>query len=153
MDTIKALLRKHREVIAYLIIGVMTTLVNWVLFLLLTRALLVVDDAANIAAVVLAVIFAYVTNKLFVFRSHCPTKKDFFREMLSFFTARALAALVEIGGYSLTKLALLWLFSNIPVIADHYDLLSKGFISVFVIALNYILSKLFVFRKKKGAGS
>ena len=69
MKKIKELLLKYKEVIMYLIFGVATTLVNWIVYSLLMKTSVVNMTVSNAIAWFTAVVFAYITNKLFVFES------------------------------------------------------------------------------------
>ncbi|MGN0347093.1 MAG: GNAT family N-acetyltransferase [Lachnospiraceae bacterium] len=136
---------KKQEVWDYLIFGGLTTLVNWVAYLLASRAFLVnflADDinkkVSNVIAWVVAVIFAYWTNRKFVFHSEVVDGKGVAKEFFSFVGARVFSFLVE---QFLFMLMLDLLHSN--------DLVAKLVIGIVVIILNYIFSKLWIFQKKK----
>ena len=125
------------ELIRYGIIGVLTTFVNFFIFYLLNTLLLFDPNISNILSVISSVIFAYITNKLFVFRSHCSNFRALLREALSFFSARAVTMLIEVGGVFLATLFF------------HFDaMISKIIINIVVLILNYVFSKCFVFQKE-----
>jgi len=149
LDAIKALLQKYREILAYLIVGGLTTAVEWVVYLPITRVAHVPVFPSQVISVIAAVLFAYAANKIVVFRSHCPTRKAFFKEMASFFGSRAVTIFLQIGGFWLCEEIILPRYADNPLILEYGDIFIKGFISVAVIILNYIFSKLFVFRNKK----
>lgn len=130
-----------REMISYLIFGVLTTLVNLVIFKLCTSVLHIYYITANVIAWILAVIFAYVTNKLFVFNSKSWALKVVVREIISFGSARLLSLLFETGFIALC----------VEVLKLPKDP-SKLAASVFVIIINYAASKLFIFKKKDQGG-
>ncbi len=135
MDKIKALFIKYREVISYLFFGGLTTVVNYAAYLL-TAPFFNTTTIPTAIAWVLAVIFAYVTNRIFVFHSQARGAKALLREILSFFGARVLSGIVDVG--------IMWVF------ADHLgfnDKLMKLASNVFVVIFNYIASKLIIFRK------
>ena len=135
MDKIKALFIKYREVISYLFFGGLTTVVNYAAYLL-TAPFFNTTTIPTAIAWVLAVIFAYVTNRIFVFHSQARGAKVLLREILSFFGARVLSGIVDVG--------IMWVF------ADHLgfnDKLMKLASNVFVVIFNYIASKLIIFRK------
>ena len=135
MDKLKALFIKYREVISYLFFGVLTTVVNYAVYLL-TAPFFNTTTIPTAIAWVLAVIFAYVTNRIFVFHSQAKGAKALLREILSFFGARVLSGIVDVG--------IMWVF------ADHLgfnDKLMKLASNVFVVIFNYIASKLIIFRK------
>lgn len=130
-----------REMISYLIFGVLTTLVNLVIFKLCTSVLHIYYITANVIAWILAVIFAYVTNKLFVFNSKSWALKVVVHEIISFGSARLLSLLFETGFIALC----------VEVLKLPKDP-SKLVASVFVIIINYVASKLFIFKKKDQGG-
>jgi len=167
-STLSASEKKTREIILYFIFGGLTTLVNLVSFIgfdklfgmyevPLTIAALRFDllDALNTTiAWILAVLFAYLTNRAFVFCSKGP----FFREMIGFFSSRILTLIVfEIGFLQLGIIIVeqfLMQSKDTPIFAIGsftvtYLYIVKIGIAVFVVIGNYILSKLFVFRQKK----
>lgn len=141
---ITELLKKYKEIIMYLFFGVTTTLVNWVVYAPLVNVLDVNVNVANFAAWFVAVVYAYITNKLFVFESKSWKASFLVREILSFFGARAASGVFEtfLPGI-LMALGLNQTFFEIE------GGIAKIVVSVLVIVLNYIFSKLFVFRKKK----
>lgn len=128
----------NREMISYLIFGVLTTVVNLVVFQLCDAVLGIYYIAANVIAWIIAVIFAYVTNKLFVFDSKSWELKLVVREVISFGSARILSLLFETGFIALTVEVM-----GMP------KFISKIIASIFVVIINYIASKLFIFKKKK----
>ena len=141
---ITELLKKYKEIIMYLFFGVTTTLVNWVVYTPLVNVLDVNATVANGAAWFVAVVYAYITNKLFVFESKSWKASFLVREILSFFGARVASGIFEIFlPEILMKLGLNQTFFGIE------GGIAKIVVSVLVIVLNYIFSKLFVFRKKK----
>ena len=141
---ITELLKKYKEIIMYLFFGVTTTLVNWVVYTPLVNVLDAHTFVANGAAWFVAVVYAYITNKLFVFESKSWKASVLAYEILSFFGARAASGVFETFlPEILMKLGLNQTFFGIE------GGIAKIVVSVLVIVLNYIFSKLFVFRKKK----
>lgn len=130
IDFIKKMMKKYSELIRYGIFGVLTVIVNTVLYLSLS---LITDDLiANSIAFVLSVLFAYWTNCRFVFRDKI-TPKNF----IQFFGMRIGTILIDDGGMWL----LLWW---------NWDkLLAKCIVNIIIIILNYIFSKFLIFAKKK----
>ena len=126
-----------REMISYLIFGVLTTLVNLVVFQLCDAVLGIYYIAANVIAWIIAVIFAYVTNKLFVFDSKSWELKLVVKEVFSFGSARILSLLFETGFIALTV-----------EVMEMPKFISKIIASIFVVIINYVASKLFIFKKK-----
>lgn len=126
-----------REMISYLIFGVLTTVVNFIFYWLASDVLGIYYIAANVIAWIIAVIFAYITNKLFVFESRSWEPSLVAKELVSFGTARVLSLLFETGFLALTVEIL-----HVP------ELIAKVIASVFVVIINYVASKLFIFKKK-----
>lgn len=127
-----------REVISYLVFGVLTTLVNFVFYWLFTEVLGIYYLTSNVIAWIFAVIFAYITNKLFVFGSKSWELSIVVKEVLSFGAARILSLLFETGFLTLTV-----------EIFKFPKLIAKIIAAVFVVIINYVASKLFIFKKKK----
>jgi putative flippase GtrA len=128
---------KYREILLYLIFGVLTTVVNYVAYLLLTRAVALPLIAANVLAWVLAVAFAYATNRRWVFESKTKGSAAL-KEAAAFVAARIFSGVVDTA---CMVLLVEWLHL--------YDMLAKILVNVLVIAINYILSKVIIFRKKR----
>ncbi|MCC0660873.1 GtrA family protein [Clostridioides sp. ZZV14-6154] len=128
--------KKHKETILYLFFGAFTTLVNIVSYLFFTRIISFNFMVANALAWILAVLFAYVTNKFFVFESKKVEIKFLFKEFLSFVSFRLLSGIIEmVIMYVMIDL----LFVN--------DIIVKVFTNVVVIVLNYLFSKMIIFKK------
>ena len=135
---IKKMLTKYREQIAYLFFGGLTTLISWGLYTLLYYVLFnqSLNVLSNIITEIVAITFAYVTNKLFVFRSKTQEKRDFLKEILSFFALRAVSFFVNLGA--------MWLLVDVLFFEAW---ICKIVVNVVVIILNYLFSKLFIFNK------
>lgn len=127
---------KYREVLLYLVFGGLTTLVNIVVFFVL-RLFDLEIYISNLVAWIVSVLFAFVTNKLFVFDSHSKDKKNSIRELVSFFGFRIVSL-----GVDMAAMYLLLQVLNV------YEVISKIVANIIVIILNYIFSKLFIFKKK-----
>ena len=169
MEKIKKLFEKHREIILYLIFGVLTTVVGWAVYFAVLWALkavmgLPVDDtssgkyiaaytAAQIIQWVAAVLFAFFTNRKWVFTdadknvsvpiqlvkfSAGRVLTFFIDYLVTLFGAMALAALIP----AMTRFAFLGKEWNLAEIG------AKVLAAVIVIICNYIFSKIFVFKKK-----
>lgn len=140
MKKIYSIYKKYEEVINYLIIGVLTTVVSLTTYYLCVFTILDPNNAielqiANIISWICSVIFAYITNRVFVFKS--KTKK-IIKEIISFVSSRLLTLLLDMG--------IMFLMVTLMGINDK---LSKLVVQVIVIVLNYVLSKIFVFKTKK----
>lgn len=153
MQKIKGLLKKYKELILYVLFGGLTTLVNFVVLKLCNMAF--GEDiylVSNVIAWLASVIFAYVTNKLFVFEVRSWAPKILVREIVSFAGARVLSLGIEEAG--------LWLLVDICAMDKltwsvlSFDIggimIAKLILAVVVVILNYIFSKLFIFKKNRG---
>lgn len=137
LEKIKAFLRQHYDKIVYLVFGVLTTVVNYIVYLPCHNVLGISAARSNVIAWAVAVIFAYLTNKPFVFRSHDWSAKTVLPELVKFVGTR-------IGSGSLETLIL---FLSVDLLGWNGNLW-KLITSVIVVVLNYVGSKLLVFRKK-----
>ena len=126
-----------KEVILYVVFGVLTTLVNWGVFYILNSPCKMNDNLANIIAIIMAVLFAYFTNKDWVFHSEAENFKERLSEFGKFMAGRAFTMILEFG------LDAILFKTAIP------KMITKVAITVIVIVLNYFLSKFFAFSKKK----
>lgn len=136
MEKIRELCKKYRELISYLIFGVLTTVVNYVVYLIAAPFFSTATIPTAIAWI-FAVVFAYVTNRKYVFHSKATGAAALAAEIGSFFGARLLSGLLDVG--------FMW------VTADKLglnDKIMKLVANVFVVVFNYIASKLVIFRKK-----
>ena len=136
MEALKSLLKKYRDVIVYLVFGVLTTAVNYIIYLPCYNLLELSGSVSNAIAWVGAVAFAYVTNKPFVFQSHDWSAKTVIPELGKFLGCRIGSGVLETVIIFLT---VDWLGWNGNVM--------KLLTSVLVVVLNYIGSKLLVFKK------
>lgn len=138
MSKILDLIKKYEEIIRYLIIGVLTTFVSLIVYYICTLTFLNPDNAlqlqlANIISWIISVVFAYITNRTFVFKSK---SKDIVKEVCSFTGSRVVTLLLD--------MAIMFIFVTT---LKFNDKLFKLVSQVFVIIANYIFSKLFVFKK------
>ena len=127
----------NTELVSYLFVGVATTVVNYVVYYLATRVLSMGVMAGTWTAWVAAVAFGYVANKAFVFHTHCDGALALLREALGFFSMR----LVSLG------METVLMYLTVTVLGLN-DLVMKLVINIVVIILNYVFSKLFIFKKK-----
>ena len=146
MDKLKSLLIKHREVVAYLFFGGVTTLVNIAAYALLAR-LGLSTGVANAIAWAVAVLVAYLTNRRWVFASKTRGAAAV-REFVAFVAARVGTGLLD---EAIMVLGVDRLGPAIvaPERLDLWGLGVKVFSNVLVIILNYVFSKLFIFKKKE----
>lgn len=136
MKKIVDLYKRYEEIINYLVVGVMTTLVSIVVYWIFTKLFHVNYMISNIISWILSVLFAYVTNKKFVFKSKCDSNKDVFIEVYQFFKYRILSFVIDV--------LLMYVFVELVTLDD---MCAKVIVQIIVIILNYVFSKLFVFKK------
>lgn len=135
----KELYVKYKEVINYIVFGVLSMVVNFASYYLFARVLNIDEVISSGLSWFCAVLFAYITNKLFVFDSKTNTAKEFLKEMISFFLARILSGILcDVGTFALM----------VKVFGIN-DMIAKVVTQVMVVIVNYILSKFFIFKKKK----
>ena len=147
MNKIKELIIKYKELITYFIFGVLTTLVNWAVYTALVFALPdSIQEGVKITVSnwVAGVIFAFITNKIWVFESKSFEMDICIKEFISFVAARAVTGVIEIFGVPLlVKIGLNQRIFGVD------GALAKVIVSVVVVVLNYVFSKLVVFKNKK----
>lgn len=134
----KEIIKRNREIISYLIIGVLTTIVSLISYYLLTITILSPNNPleltiANIISWIISVLFAYITNRKYVFQSK---DKNTLKEASKFTLSRVTTLLIDI--------LLMFIFVSIL----HFnDKIIKLLVQIIIIILNYIFSKLLVFKK------
>lgn len=136
MKNIKELWSQYREVIMYLIFGGLTTLINLITFAIIKQ--IVPNDFTSQNVCIswfVSVLFAFVTNKIWVFQSKTNGIKAYLSEAFKFFSARF--------GTLLFELAFMFIFVTV---LHQNESLFKLIAQVIIIVLNYILSKLLVFK-------
>lgn len=138
MNYVKKTDEKYEELIMYIIVGVCTMIVSLVSYFIMANTLQMYYQAANIISWVLAVAFAYVTNKKYVFKSPYTSVQATTKELVSFVSSRVASLLVEILS--------MFFFVQVCQIDDNIVKLMN---QVLVTVLNYIFSKFWVFRKEK----
>lgn len=140
MEKLKALFAKYREIILYVFFGGLTTLVNWLSYIILDELFHVPYLWSTAIAQVLSILFAYVTNRIWVFESKVKGFKGVFLEMLRFFAFRGVSFFLDLGcmyvGVDLLKINDTWM---------------KLISNVVVILANYVFSKIFVFKKSQNS--
>ena len=138
MKKIIELYKKYQEIINYLIVGVLTTVVSLVTYYICVLTIFNPEDAlelqlANIISWICAVLFAYITNKIFVFKSK---NRNIIKEISSFVGARVLTLILD----------MLIMFIMVTTLGIN-DKVSKLVVQVVVTILNYVFIKIFVFKK------
>lgn len=132
------LLHKYREVILYLIFGVATTAVNYVVYFLFRGPFHISYMWSNLFAWFFSVLFAFVTNKRIVFRSQTFSFGAYAKEMGLFYWYRLLSLGIDMA---MMYILIGWLHMN--------ELIAKTITQVVIIVLNYVFSKLFIFKPTK----
>lgn len=172
----KKLFIKYKEIITYIIFGVLTTIVAWgsyTVFVHIFKPLITINDIqlfkwamtaedvtiaiSNILSWIAGVAFAYVTNKLWVFESKSWEPSVVRKEIITFVSSRGITGIIEIvfvpllaktGFDNIFYKLVESLGLNIKILFTD-GIYSKIALSVIVVILNYVFSKLFVFKKKK----
>lgn len=134
MKQMKDRIQKNKEVIMYLIFGVLTTVVNIVVYYIFNDVLQVHYMISNVIAWILSVLFAYITNRKYVFESNSDS---IITEFTKFVGSRVSTGILD--------MVMMWLFVDLLQVDS---MLSKIISNAFVIISNYVLSRLFVFKKE-----
>ena len=137
VEKIHALIKKHWDILVYLFFGGLTTVVNYVVYLPCHNLLGLSATVSNVIAWVVAVAFAFVTNKPFVFRSYDWSAKTVVPELTKFVGCRIASGAAESLIILVTVDLLRWDGNVMKLIT-----------SVLVVILNYFGSKLLVFRRE-----
>lgn len=136
MYKFKLIINKYREIIMYIIIGGCTTLVNIMTYTFMYKLLKININISNITSIIVSIIFAYFTNRVFVFNSKNKTYKSIFLEILKFVSSRLFTMLIEVYGVYL-----------LVVINGNDELLGKIKVQFITLIINYIISKFIIFKK------
>ena len=138
MEKIKKKVKKilNKDVMLYIFFGVLTTIVNFVTFYLLNGVMNIDGNISNLVAIPLAIIFAYFTNRKWVFHTEAKGFKENFNEFCKFVAGRAVTMFIEFFG------CMLLFKTPIP------EIVSKLGVNVIIIFLNFFISKFFAFKKK-----
>lgn len=139
VDKIKEIVKKvlTKEIILYIIFGLLTTIVNLASFYIMNSILEWEENISNFVAILLAVLVAYITNKDLVFHSQAKDAKEKIKEFLRFMLGRTFTMLVEfVGGL---------LLFNLPI----PNIVTKMGLTIIVIILNFFISKFFAFKSEK----
>ncbi len=131
----KKLWNKYNHVLAYLFFGVLTTLINIAVFYIFGTLLGLNYQAANVIAWLLSVLFAFITNKVWVFGSKYTTAQAFFSEMALFFFYRGLSLVLDV----------LIMYLGVSVLKVDQNL-TKLIDQVVVVVINYFFSKFLIFK-------
>lgn len=124
-----------KEVKLYIIFGILTTLINFSSFYMMIEIGNIEKNTANFISIIIAILFAYATNRKLVFQSKAETGKEKINEFIKFIGGRTFTMIIEwVGGF---------LMFQIPI----PEMVSKIIITIIVIILNFLISKFFAFRK------
>lgn len=138
INNLKEIFNKHKEMILYIFFGGLTTLINLISYFICYKQLGISNVVSNVIAWILSVVFAFNTNKIWVFESKSWKKEIVFKELISFISVRLLTGFVDTAimyvGVDLFK------FNG---------LIMKILSNVIVLVSNYLGSKLFIFKKKQ----
>lgn len=139
MKELKKVYLKYQEIINYLIFGALTTIVSLLTYYLLVLTILNPNNAielqiANIISWITCVTFAYITNRKYVFNSK---NKNIFKEIIKFYSSRLTTLFLDV--------IIMYIFVTK---LEFNDKIIKIIVQILIIILNYILSKLLVFKKK-----
>ena len=134
--------KKYDEIINYLIFGVLTTVVTIITYAIFTNTFLSSKSAldiqiANVLSWIIAVTFAYLTNRKYVFKSKAQGSKRI-KEIINFFLARISSLIVE----------MLFMYVTVTVLS-YNDFICKIIAQAIVIIFNYVCSKLIIFKKEE----
>lgn len=137
MDFIWKMYKKYEDVILYLFFGGLTFLVCMVSYYICATPMGMNYMVANVISWIIAVLFAYITNRVFVFRSKVKDFNGIMKELWMFITCRLSTGVME----------MVIMFVGVTLLQCN-DLIVKGIAQVLVILSNYVLSKLLIFKKK-----
>ena len=128
--------KKYKEIINYIIFGIGTTVVNFIIYFLFIEVFDVYYIISNVIAWFFSVLFAYITNRIYVFEKVNHTTSRIAKEIVLFFSSRILSGFVETS--------LLYILVDLCSVSSKASKIAVAFI---VVLLNYIFSKLIVFKK------
>lgn len=139
-ELMKKLYYKYEEIINYLIFGILTTIISVITYLFFANIIFSIKNdltiqISNVLSWICAVTFAYITNRKYVFKSKIKGKKQI-KEAMNFFLSRIFSLIVDM-------LMMYILFSIIHM----DDTIAKLLVQIVVVILNYLLSKIIVFKK------
>jgi len=140
MLNLKNIFIKYQSFLLYVIFGVLTTIVNIIVFFVLYNMLHTGHNVAYVVAWFWAVLFAYLTNRVWVFHSTNTTTADIVKEIWQFYLARVLTGII---GYFILTFGVDVLRQD----ANIWNIIQN----IFVIFSNFVLSKLIIFKKDNDA--
>ncbi|SDK59891.1 GtrA family protein [Lacicoccus qingdaonensis] len=135
MNWLKKIFIKDQEILKYILFGVLTTVVNIAVFFLFDTVLNFSYMIANVISIIAAILFAFFTNKKYVFKAKSQSWKLAFKEFYLFVGLRSVSGL-----FDMLSMFMLVDFMNLETN------LSKILTQFIIVVLNYIFSKLYIFR-------
>jgi putative flippase GtrA len=129
-------MERIKQILNYGFFGLMTTVVNYAVFYLFLDVFSAAYQVANAVALIVSVAFAFAVNKQFVFASKSWSKEVLKKELPAFLSARAASGLIDLGS--------MWLLVDALAVTPK---LAKILVNVLIVTLNYVFSKIYVFRK------
>lgn len=128
----------NKEILYYIIFGILTTLVDMIMFYISNEVFSINYIISTIIAWILAVLFAYFTNRKWVFKSNSTNRYDILKEFVLFIIARVTSLILTI----------IWMIITVELLKIN-EFISKLLANFFVIIINYIFSSLYIFKNKK----
>lgn len=139
LNTIIGLYLEYKEVTNYLVFGGLTTVVNFICYYIFAKLIGIEEITSSGLSWFVSVLFAYITNKIFVFKSKTKNLKELSKEIISFFLARVLSGILcDVGTFAV-------MVKGFRI----NDVISKIITQIMVVIVNYILSKRIIFKDKE----
>lgn len=129
---------RYAEYILYIVFGILTTIVNFITYFIFIKVMGFTTVTSNLIATAISIIFAYITNKIFVFNSKRNSIGELIRELIEFICARIFTGLLDT----------LFVFIGVDCIKAN-DFVIKTISCIIVVLLNYIISKAIIFNKQE----
>lgn len=137
-EKILELYKKYKEIIVYLVFGGLATSVNFVSYVIFTKLVGIDEVISSGLSWLCAVIFAYFTNKIFVFNSKTKNSKELIKEAITFISCRVISGILcDVGT-----------FAVMVKVLKINDIIAKVITQVMVVVVNYVFSKLIIFKKR-----
>ena len=138
MRKLQEVIRHYHDIVLYIVFGVLTTIVNIVVYYLCFDVLDIANVISTVLAWIVSVLFAFITNKIWVFESKSFYKDVFLHELISFFSCRIATGLLDI----------VIMYVAVDLLMQD-EILWKLVANIVVIVINYIASKLLIFKKPR----
>lgn len=129
--------KKYKEMLLYLFFGGLSFIVSISIYAAFNIGMALNELIANVLSWIITVMFAFLTNRIWVFRSPTNSVSEFIKQMFAFYSGRVITLIVE---EAVLLIFITWLGFN--------SILIKVIAQVIVIVLNYIISKLLIFKNK-----